>query len=244
MSRFDAWNPEAGFFHSSTKNVWFLNGEQPAECLLPQPADPDLRPAPTKHYDTAESVSLPRPQLNVPLTSTLLARRSWRQFGPGTIPLPTFANLLAFTAGVQQWVTVPGQGRMPLKTSPSGGARHPVEVYVLAWGIEELDKGLYHYAPDVHALEVVQRGLDSSRVPVYLPTGDYWSKACAVILFSAVYDRELWRYGYSRAYRAPFIEAGHLCQTFCVLATDTVSRPSARWRLPTRLSRPTSESTA
>ena len=27
------------------------------------------------------------------------------------------------------------------------------------------------------------------------------------------------RYGYSRAYRAPFVEAGHLCQTFCLLAT-------------------------
>jgi hypothetical protein len=29
----------------------------------------------------------------------------------------------------------------------------------------------------------------------------------------------LWKYSYARAYRAAFIEAGHLCQTFCLVAT-------------------------
>jgi SagB-type dehydrogenase family enzyme len=171
-------------------------------------------PPPTKRYDSVEVVDLPRPKANGSLTSTLLARRSWRRFEEGTISLSTFSSLLGYTAGVQQWVLIPGQGRVALKTSPSGGARHPIEVYVLAWGIEGLDKGLYHYASDLHALEVIKPGLDASRVSSYLPEGNYWSHSCALVLFAAAFERDIWRYRYSRAYRAPFIEAGLLCQTF------------------------------
>jgi SagB-type dehydrogenase family enzyme len=173
-----------------------------------------------KRYPGAPTVTLPPPDAEGPIADVVLARRSWRRFGEGTIPLATFSTLLGLTSGVQQWVDVPGQGRVALKTSPSGGARHPIEVYVLAWRIDGLAAGLYHYAPDVHALESVQPGLGSSRVPTYLPEGDYWTDACALVLFSSVYEREIWRYHYSRAYRAPLVEAGHLCQTFCLLATS------------------------
>ena len=36
---------------------------------------------------------------------------------------------------------------------------------------------------------------------------------------SAVFEREMWLYDYSRALRTIYIEAGHLCQTFCLTAT-------------------------
>jgi SagB-type dehydrogenase family enzyme len=34
-----------------------------------------------------------------------------------------------------------------------------------------------------------------------------------------MFTRQLWRYPYSRAYRAALIEAGHICQTFCLAST-------------------------
>jgi SagB-type dehydrogenase family enzyme len=40
-----------------------------------------------------------------------------------------------------------------------------------------------------------------------------------LVLLSAVFDRTRWRYEGPRAYRAVLIEAGHLCQTFCLTAT-------------------------
>jgi len=40
-----------------------------------------------------------------------------------------------------------------------------------------------------------------------------------LVFFAASFERVLWRYDYSRAYRAVLIEAGHLCQTFCLTAT-------------------------
>ena len=41
-----------------------------------------------------------------------------------------------------------------------------------------------------------------------------------MVFFTAVFARQLWRYTYSRAYRAALIEAGHVCQTFLLTATS------------------------
>jgi hypothetical protein len=40
-----------------------------------------------------------------------------------------------------------------------------------------------------------------------------------------VFDRQLWRYPYSRAYRAALVEAGHVCQTFCLTAVSLQLAP-------------------
>jgi nitroreductase len=36
---------------------------------------------------------------------------------------------------------------------------------------------------------------------------------------TAVLPRMMWRYRFSRAYRVLLLEAGHFCQTFCLVAT-------------------------
>jgi SagB-type dehydrogenase family enzyme len=40
-----------------------------------------------------------------------------------------------------------------------------------------------------------------------------------MVFFTALFERQLWRYPYARAYRAALVEAGHVCQTFCLAAT-------------------------
>ena len=39
------------------------------------------------------------------------------------------------------------------------------------------------------------------------------------MIMTAVFPRVHWKYEASRAYRMVLIEAGHLCQTFCLTAT-------------------------
>lgn len=219
MDALDAWNPEAGFFHSATRNVTFV-GSRKAEAKLREQARTSPMPSAVKPPSSQATIALERPRPENELERVLLERRSWRRFGKGSIPLETLARILGLTAGIQYWIDVPGQGRIALKTAPSGGARHPVELYVLAWRIRGLPKGLYHYAAHTHSLEPVKPGIGSSRIPKYLPEGDYFRHASALIIFTAVYERDIWRYQYSRAYRAPLVEAGHLCQTFCLLATS------------------------
>jgi SagB-type dehydrogenase family enzyme len=92
-------------------------------------------------------------------------------------------------------------------------------VYVLARKVDGLRRGLYHYNPDTHRLGSVGR-VGPRRVSDYLPRQPWYDDACAVMLMTAVFERVQWRYPYARAYRAVLAESGHLCQTFCLLATS------------------------
>jgi SagB-type dehydrogenase family enzyme len=112
-----------------------------------------------------------------------------------------------------------GGGDLPLKTSPSGGARHPVECYVVARAVRGLRPGIYHYAVDRHALERLGGPVSPARLASYYPSSGYFAKAPVHVFLTAVFARQLWRYPYSRAYRAALAEAGHVCQTFCLTAT-------------------------
>jgi SagB-type dehydrogenase family enzyme len=218
MAEFEQWNPEAGFFHTATKNVEFASTDDLLRASQQPPPTP--MPSVVKRYEGAPTIDLSPPAPVDPLTAALLGRRSWRRFGVGSVSLRDFSTLLGLSAGIQAWIDVPGQGKIAMKTSPSGGARHPVDLYVLAWNIDGLGGGLYHYAPDDHVLEVIDPARGPADVPKYLPGGEHWMDACAVLLFVATYARDLWRYPYSRAYRAPLVEVGHVAQTFCLLATN------------------------
>jgi SagB-type dehydrogenase family enzyme len=55
---------------------------------------------------------------------------------------------------------------------------------------------------------------------VKLCAGQDWIRHCsALFVMSAVLPRVMWRYHFSRAYRVLLLEAGHFCQTFCLVAT-------------------------
>lgn len=217
MAALSEWNPAAGLFHTVTKRVRFL-ARPAARALAKRRARSRAMPAPVKKLRGAPAVRLPRPEHAGEFPEVLLARRTWRRFGAGPVPLADLATVLALTAGVQQWVPTEF-GRLPLKTSPSGGARHPIELYVCVNRVTGLRRGLYHYASDVHRLEEMRRGDFTARLHVWMPHSDYFTKAAFVVVLTAVLDRQVWRYPYARAYRAALAEAGHVCQTFCLAAT-------------------------
>jgi SagB-type dehydrogenase family enzyme len=148
----------------------------------------------------------------------LRQRRTWRRFGAGPVDLGQIATLLGLTWGVQKWVQTRA-GPCALKTSPSGGARHAIEAYLLARNITGVDRGCYYYDPDGHELALLKRGLTAARLERYVARQSCYRDAPAVVVMSAVFARSQWRYGFPRAYRVVLLDAGHLCQTFCLLAT-------------------------
>jgi SagB-type dehydrogenase family enzyme len=219
MSAFSRWNPQAGFFHTSTKDVRFISARA-ARANVRRQARTWPVPAPVKRYRRAPVIRLPRPVIDDPVARVALERRTWRRFSGRKLPLAALSTLLGLTAGVQKWVEVPVYGKVPLKTSPSGGARHPIELYVVAWGVDGVAPGLYHYAADTHVLERLRAGVRPRQVANYLPLSGYFARAAFLVLFTAVFERQLWRYPYARAYRAALIETGHMAQTFCLAATS------------------------
>jgi SagB-type dehydrogenase family enzyme len=176
-------------------------------------------PDPVKRCKGATKVPLPRMEASGEFPRVLLSRRTWRQFGTKSIDLRSLSMLLDLTGGIQRWANADGEGDVALKTSPSGGARHSTELYVLALRVAGLVPGLYHYAADSHALELIDPHVSRRLVERYLPNQPWFKPAAALVFFAPVFQRELWRYQYARAYRALLIEAGHLCQTFCLTAT-------------------------
>jgi SagB-type dehydrogenase family enzyme len=171
-----------------------------------------------KRYKNRPTIDLPRPNRDDEFARVFHARRTWRRYSPQPVTLDELAAILALSAGVQHWVDG-GDVTIPLKTSPSGGARHATECYVVARDVKGLRKGIYHYAPARHALTRIGKAVSIRRMQSYVPGSEYFAKASAMVFFTAVFARILWRYPYARAYRAALIESGHVCQTFLLAAT-------------------------
>lgn len=218
LAAWNGWNPAASFFHCSTKDVSYSPDLDAAGRRMRAVARRTPMPSPVKRYPDAPLVELPTPAAEGEFPRVLHARRTWRQFSARPALLEDVADVLGLTFRIQRWIDLPGIGKLGLKTSPSGGARHPIECYVLALRVEGLPRGLYHYRADRHALERLSRGATPGQVTCYLPGQWWYGEASVLVLLTAVFGRTQWRYPFARAYRVVLAEAGHLCQTFCLAA--------------------------
>ena len=218
MDQWGGWNPAAGFFHTATRQVR-IAAPLDSLRLLREKLRAGPPPKRLKRYPSAQTHDLPRMDVATEFPEVLLARRTWRQFSKRAVTLDALAALLGLTGGVHQWVRARGQSDLLLKTSPSGGALHPIELYVWARRVDGLAPGLYHYACDRHQLELLKTHRRPVRVERYIPQQPWYEGAAAIVFLSAVFERYQWKYPDARAYRATLIEAGHQCQTFCLAAT-------------------------
>jgi len=213
------WNPAAGFFHLATKDAEFYQDTEDEFRRFLLLAKLQATPKPFKRYPHVAQVRLPKSEVDGEFPRVLLSRRTWRKFSAKPVGLAELATLLGLTWGIQGWAKVPRLGSAALKTSPSGGALHPVEAYLLARKVRGLRPGLYHYDGAAHRLDLLRRGASSRQIVRYLE-GQWWfGDASFVVFMTAVFGRTQWKYDYPRAYRAVLMEAGHLCQTFCLTAT-------------------------
>jgi SagB-type dehydrogenase family enzyme len=219
MDEFQPWNPQAGFFHMTTRDLRYAGRAAALRYTREKTAATPPPPA-VKRYRNVETIDLPavRPADLDGFTSVLQARRTWRRYSSEPVARDEVATILALTAGIQQWIDADGID-LPLKTSPSGGARHSIECYLIARNVRGLKSGVYHYAPDRHALHRIRGPVPAARLRAYVPGSEYFAHASAFVFFTAMFERLLWRYPYARAYRAALIECGHVCQTFCLTAT-------------------------
>jgi SagB-type dehydrogenase family enzyme len=213
------WNPAASFFHFSTKDLQFERDAAKEYRSLLRLASAKPMPRPVKRYTKVRHVFLPEPSVDGKFPKVLLSRRTWRKFSRRPVTLGTLGTLLGLTWRVQRWVTIPNVGSVAAKTSPSGGALHPIEAYVLARNVQGLTPGIYHYGSADHRLERIRLGATSRQITRYLANQWWYGGASFVVFMTAVFGRTQWKYDYARAYRAVLMEAGHLCQTFCLTAT-------------------------
>jgi len=217
-SSWGPWLPE-GAFHFMTKNTptvaraWSKVAK--LKTLRATAAPPQFK----KTRDAA-AVRLPAPEIpRDRFFATLHARRTHREFASGKVSLENVSQLLRTTWGVQGYFESNEFGKLPYKTSPSGGARHPGEVYLVALKVKGLETGIYHYHARHHRLARLPTKANPRLASAYCADQSYFSGAAALFIMTAVFARTMWKYGRARAYRVVLLETGHLCQTFCLTAT-------------------------
>ncbi|GAB2838044.1 SagB family peptide dehydrogenase [Streptomyces daliensis] len=212
-----SWGSAATYFHLASRTLdddpFVSAADDTARLREKHGREPE--PDPFKRY-AADPVPLPEPvPLPMELTETMRRRRTTRRFAPGEpVGLDQLSTALHWAGGVQHRWDVPGFGPAVLKANPSGGSRHPIEIYPVVRDVAGLRPGIYHYAPDVHALEPLPaRAPDDAEILHWC--GDQSFVACAGVLFlyAAVLERSAWKYPTGRTYRALFADLGHVSQT-------------------------------
>jgi SagB-type dehydrogenase family enzyme len=220
LSAWSDWNPAAGFFHFSTRDTPYDSDLEKIDSSIRSLVRREPMPLLAKNYTRAPKISLSNTEVGDPFWKAILERRTWRQFSREAISLTDLGTLLGLTFGVREWISIEGVGKFPLKTSPSAGAMHPIEAYVVAQRVENLTPGIYHYDSAKHELAMLRRGASTREMTRFLTGQEWFAGAAAVVFLTAVFPRAQWKYRFPRAYRTVLIEAGHFCQTFCLLATS------------------------
>jgi SagB-type dehydrogenase family enzyme len=217
-SSWKPWLPEGGY-HFLTKDApYFASDSSLQQRLQALPGTPQ----PDQFKKTAATESIPVPlharQTDI-FFQTLHARRTRREFSKAAVSLQSVSTLLQTTWGVQGYTETDLYGRLPLKTSPSGGARHPIEVYLMALRVKGLGRGLYHYDARDHALKRISSRATSRMAQAYCADQPYVGRSAALFIMTGIFARTMWKYGHPRAYRVVLLDAGHLGRTFCLTAT-------------------------
>lgn len=217
-SSWKPWLPEGGF-HFLTKDAPYVGGDWTIEQIMRTIPDTPSPPL-FKKTEGAESVSLPFHEMETDsFYQTLHARRTQRKFSEADASLDSISKLLRTTWGVQGYVESIYFGSLPRKTSPSAGARNPIEVYLMALRVKGLDVGLYHYDARGHALERISSEATPQMARAYCADQPYVAHSAALFIMTGVFARTMWKYPHPRAYRVVLLDAGHLGQTFCLTAT-------------------------
>ena len=194
------------------------------------------KPATYKVYSHAPVVSLPAPVPDAQgdpgpdLWTSVKRRRSVRSFSASPITLIELSRLLWISAGITNSYITP-HGQEFYRAAPTAGALYPIETYIVANRVEDLDPGLYHYrvagrdmlerpiAEGSHSLEQLRVGDLRQEIAESALDQPFCGKAGAVFLWTAVFARSAWKYG-ERAYRYFYLDAGHMAAHLSLAAVS------------------------
>ena len=159
-------------YHQRTKH--HLNRYAAGPANLDWDAQPDAfrQWLGTRHYALARNAA----SLTTP----------WNELGTPRPAVPfdveNLGNLLQLTSAITAWKQY-GASRWALRAHPSSGNLHPTETWVIAYWVDGLADGLYHYQSREHRLEWRASSLTASETP------GLW------LGFSSIHWREAWKYG-------------------------------------------------
>jgi SagB-type dehydrogenase family enzyme len=214
------WGHDARFFHFATKEVHYNFNFDEIRKIFEARSLTDPPPSPFKTDESKPKLTLPAPVYpKKDFWETLYARRTCREFSSRAISKQSLSSFVAAVAGMTRFYNESVLDRRVIKTSPSGGARHPVELYAIVQNVRSVPAGIYHFEVETNCLRLVNKPIQRSMV-VKLFSGQQWvGDAPVSFVLTSVLNRSMWKYDHSRAYKVLMLDAGHLGQTFHLVAT-------------------------
>ncbi|MEK9281138.1 MULTISPECIES: SagB/ThcOx family dehydrogenase [unclassified Bradyrhizobium] len=223
-----AWGPIAGLYHFSIKYTQYLDASSSIAVMAERVRTlPQISLFKTNAGD-ARVVSLPPPR-DDGCFAVMKRRRSYRGFDgrpEAAITKEQLRDCLFSGLGIVG-LAMTDIGELPLKMTPSGGARNPYEAYVFAYNVRNLPRGVYHYSALENSLAPTP--LDKLPLVEAVLGGQVWfSGAAALILLVANFARTAWKYRHPTGFRVVLIEAGHIAQNMLLAATanDLAAAPT------------------
>jgi SagB-type dehydrogenase family enzyme len=157
-------------------------------------------------------IKLPEPKHdgNISVEQTLQLRRSIRNYQNEPLTLTEVSQLVWAAQGI----TNAGGKR----TTPSASALYPLELYVVAGNVNDLNQGIYKYQPTGHELVIILAGDKRNELAAAALSQSFIKDGAIVLIFAAEYSRTTNKYG-ERGIRYVHMEAGHAAQNVYLQAT-------------------------
>ncbi|TKK12685.1 dehydrogenase [Pseudomonas fluorescens] len=227
------WDELSKIFHIGTKNIpcdqMPENADEWASIYLDHCTKTLSTPPPPdrihKHKADTPLIRLPAP-INLSensLQSALLTRKTCRSFTSESVALQTISTILYLCLGhlnerannVDESIA---KGLEARRSSPSGGGLNACEGFLYAKNIDGLKPGIYAYNASEHTLSTVNTQLKTALGQV-LSGQHFINELPAGLFITCRFDKLWWKYEHSRAYRMAYVEAGHISQTYQLVAT-------------------------
>jgi SagB-type dehydrogenase family enzyme len=215
------WGRLAALFHAETRNLRdqeFITTEADQQRLRErldhEPPPPVCRELPTTQR-VALAAADTAPWARSDFLDVLSRRRSSRQFSDEPVPFEAISALLRWSGGI---TALDEPTQTAFKTSPSGGGRHPTEIYVHAHRVAGLEPGLYHLNTRRDELELVGPAQTADSLVTLLGDQGWVAGSGCLVFFTCVLERSTWKYSTPRTYRTLHVDVGHLSQTCYLLA--------------------------
>jgi SagB-type dehydrogenase family enzyme len=214
------WPIASRYYHFSTKIDDPHNTPNEVKQYYERYLKGRKQPPIYKNYPEQPKIGLLKGSVKeAPFFDTLRKRHSTRELSGKPITFNDLSKLIYYTWGRISYYKTLEFGTLLHKTSPSAGARHPIETYAIVNGVNGLERGIYHYSVRDHSLELIKKG-DFRERCVALTAGHSWTRNASVLfVMTAIVARTAWKYRVPRVYRALLLDAGHLSQSFLLTAT-------------------------
>lgn len=229
------WNLYAALYHYMTQwsDVDIRNGED-EEIQVAARSKAAIEtfvakhgPPPSEFADrpARRKVRLPAGDRDGALYTTLVARRTTRAFDTDTpMTLDELNTVLRYVFGCHGYGSTVREVVCIKRTSPSGGALHPIEAYPIISNVEGLPAGIYHYSVRDHSLDLLS-GFDpldgQEMVSSFLCGQSYFAAAHVSFILTARFYRNHWKYRrHPKAYAGILMDAAHLTQTLYLVSAE------------------------